>query len=290
MAIEFKETEKAKELMKKYPKFFGEKFLDKVRGKYAKEGKTIPLLSFFEWNLIQYTALEEFALKEYDAPRPLNYLLIARNMMIPPVGKNGGIGPSFWDSFKEQYVDLGTLPHMKPFMGRLVKAKGDLDEMMKDAAFNGHEKLLDSLPAIDDMYSHVIERIVYGVPVCSQLICEMCVREHLVSPFSPSNRTALEYYLLNDYVLRNMNFSLPTLRIPKTVGKFRGGIQALKNIARTPSIFNLKLFRGEMRRAIDYTVGTYIPLVEKSANNMAEFHEEEVIKRVEERKGGKNGK
>ena len=281
MAIEFKETEKAKELMKKYPKFFGERFIDKVRAKYGKSGKTIPLLSFFQWNLIQYTALEEFAIKEHDAPRPLNYLLIARNMAIPPRTKEGGVGPSFWEAFQDQYVGLSDLPHMRAFMVRLRSAKKDLDEMMKDKAFNGHENLLTVLPAIDDIYSHTFERVKAGVPVCSQLICEIAVKEHLVSPFSPSNRTALEYYLLNDYTLKNMHFSLPSIKSKSFL---------FKGVAKSSDVWRQKEFKGEIRRAIDYTADVYIPLVEKSSKNMAEFHEKEVIERIKERKGGKNGK
>ena len=290
MAIEFKETEKAKELMKKHPKFFGEKFIDKVREKYRKSGKTIPLLSFFEYNLVQYTEIEEYAVKEHDAPRPLNYLLVARNLAIPQRTSGGAVGPSFWDTFKEQYTQIDSLPHMKPFMARLRRAKGDLDQMVKDRAFGGHERLLMALPAIDDIYTHTFERVGIGVPVCSQLICEIVVREQLVSPFSTSNRTALEYFLLNDYVLKNMNFSLNPIKMSRTTGRIKRGLLALKPISRVSDVWNINSFKAEIRRAIDYTVDVYIPLVEQSSKNMASFHEKEVIERVKERKGGKNGK
>ena len=281
-------TEKTRELLEKYPKFFGENYKDKVRAKYLKEGDFVPLLKFYSHHLAQYVSLERMAFLEYQTGKPVNYILVASDLSRPIiVDEKTNKTSVFWDVYRGPFVDEEQLPHVRAFMKRLRTAKSDLDKLKKSEDNPLNSVLIDSLDKVDAIYEHVIERVNLGLPVCVQLVCDAIRREGMLFSFKKRD---LEYILLNDVVLKNITFSVDKVHNYRGAMSINNAVAAAKNVIKGTKPFDMRGFKAEIRRCIDYSLNTFIPACQESANRFSKFYEAQVVERVNERLKGKGGK
>ena len=271
-------TKKARELRKKYPKFFGSEFDAKVRKKYALSGLANKKAQFIEHHGEDYMKLEEKALNEHVSQCPTNYLLIAQRYsreIKNLLSEKGDVAfvTTFFDWYDPSYMDDNTHPYMKGFMGRLLEAKKDFDVMKKDER---NADLLYIMPGIDDIYTYIVECINKNSRPCKDYICNKLYDLAVLVLFDPEkNEKNMRHFLLNETVLKHYRFHIPNVS-RNTKYAFKSFFSRGKNSWKQP------IFIREIEGIIAHSA-QFMLMYEESVYRKSKFEEDEVIKRVNER-------
>ena len=248
------------ELKEKYPFLFGQEFERKVRKEYGESDNPIPELQSLqvevnkEGQIVKdplglYVKLEDFAIKEKELNKPLNYLFEAKALN----------DRGFFDFYDKKVV---TPPNgrISQFFKRLEKGYRTLRTLEDDTEDIGgervskHRALLYLFPSIEKIHTHILDRINAKEPTCHLVIARELDTIGVISPIVPDREQidTIMYFLYNDVFLDNMYFNLKWGWPSKTE------------------------FRKRIKETVDYIVEYYIPLLRKSGERFTKFHLQKV--------------
>ena len=263
------------ELKAKYPFLFGQEFEMKVRKEYGESDNPIPELKNLqvevnkEGQIVKdplglYVKLEDFAIKEREFNKPLNYLFEAKALN----------DRGFFDFYDKKVV---TPPdgRISQFFKRLEKGRDTLRKLEEDTEevdgqkVSKYRSLLYLFPSIEKIHTHILDRINAKEPTCHLVIARELDTVGVIDPRidEDGQRTALMYFLYNDVFLDNMYFNLKWGWPSRTA------------------------FRQRIKEVVDYIINEFVPLLKKSGERFTKFHLQKVkdeIERYEAKKAKKS--
>ena len=253
-------NKECQELKDKYPFLFGDEFERKVRKEYGESDNPIPTLQNLHVEVNQegqivkdllgmYVKLEDFAIKERDMNKPLNYLFEAKAL--------NDMG--FFEFYKKGIVSPPA-GRISAFFQRLEKGYQTLmrleedTEMVNGKKVSKYRSLIYAFPSIEKIHTHILDRINAKEPICHLIIARELDTIGVISPSisEKDQRDALMCFLYNDAFLYNMYFNMKWGWTSRTA------------------------FRKRINEAVDYIIDDYIPLIRKSGERFTKFHLQKV--------------